>query len=207
MALFTGCGTALITPFRNGEVDYPALDHLVETQLEAGVDALIAAGTTGEPATMTWEEHLNVIRRASGIFDHVVVCIMKNAGKQRHMFSTTERVELARKCVERFPNVEVTTFDGLVAEYAATFPEGAVIVKGLRAHTDFENEFQMALINRKLNPGLDTMFLTAEHQYMFMSSSVIRELSRYDVDLSDFLPEQIIPDVREKNHLIDEGGK
>ena len=63
MALFTGCGTALITPFRNGEIDYPALDHLVETQLEAGVDALIAAGTTGEPATMTWEEHLNVIRR------------------------------------------------------------------------------------------------------------------------------------------------
>ena len=94
----------------------------------------------------------------------------------------------------------------LLADYARRMGS-SVIIKGLRAATDFENEFQMALINRKLNPGLDTMFLTAEHQYMFMSSSVIRELSRYDVDLSDFLPEQIIPDVREKNHLIDEGGK
>ena len=63
MALFEGCGTALITPFKNGEVDYPALDRLVETQIEAGIDALIAAGTTGEPATMTWDEHLSVIRR------------------------------------------------------------------------------------------------------------------------------------------------
>ena len=68
---------------------------------------------------------------------------------------------LARRVVSRFPNVEVDTFDGLLAEYAKTFPEGAVIVKGLRANTDFENEFQMALINKKINPELDTMFLTA----------------------------------------------
>ena len=142
--------------------------------------------------------HLNVIRRASGIFDHVVVCIMKNAGKQRHMFSTTERVELARKCVERFPNVEVTTFDGLVAEYAATFPEGAVIVKGLRANTDFENEFQMALINKKLNPELDTMFLTATEKYTFLSSSVVRELATYKADLTDFVPFEIIEDIQRR---------
>ena len=142
--------------------------------------------------------HLNVIRRASGIFDHVVVCIMKNAGKQRHMFSTTERVELARKCVARFPNVEVTTFDGLVAEYAATFPEGAVIVKGLRANTDFENEFQMALINKKLNPELDTMFLTATEKYTFLSSSVVRELATYKADLTDFVPFEIIEDIQRR---------
>ena len=142
--------------------------------------------------------HLNVIRRASGIFDHVVVCIMKNAGKQRHMFSTTERVELARKCVERFPNVEVTTFDGLVAEYAATFPEGAVIVKGLRANTDFENEFQMALINKKINPDLDTMFLTATQKYTFLSSSVVKELASYGADLSPFVPCEIIDDVMQR---------
>ena len=142
--------------------------------------------------------HLNVIRRASGIFDHVVVCIMKNAGKQTHMFTTQERVELAKKCVERFPNVEVTTFDGLVAEYAATFPEGAVIVKGLRANTDFENEFQMALINKKLNPELDTMFLTATEKYTFLSSSVVRELASYGADLTDFVPFEIIPDIRRR---------
>ena len=142
--------------------------------------------------------HLNVIRRASGIYDHVVVCIMKNAGKQRHMFSTTERVELARQSVERFPNEEVTTFDGLVAEYAATFPEGAVIVKGLRANTDFENEFQMALINKKLNPELDTMFLTATEKYTFLSSSVVRELATYKADLTDFVPFEIIEDIQRR---------
>ena len=91
--------------------------------------------------------HLNIIRRASGIFERVVVCIMPNAGKLHPMFTREERVALARRVVSRFPNVEVDTFDGLLAEYAKTFPEGAVIVKGLRANTDFENEFQMALIN------------------------------------------------------------
>lgn len=101
--------------------------------------------------------HLNIIRRASGIFERVVVCIMPNAGKLHPMFTREERVTLARRVVSRFPNVEVDTFDGLLAEYAKTFPEGAVIVKGLRANTDFENEFQMALINKKINPELDTM--------------------------------------------------
>ena len=93
--------------------------------------------------------HLNIIRRASGIFDRVVVCIMPNAGKLHPMFTREERVALARRVVSRFPNVEVDTFDGLLAEYAKTFPEGAVIVKGLRANTDFENEFQMALIDKR----------------------------------------------------------
>ena len=83
--------------------------------------------------------HLNIIRRASGIFDRVVVCIMPNAGKLHPMFTREERVALARRVVSRFPNVEVDTFDGLLAEYAKTFPEGAVIVKGLRANTDFDH--------------------------------------------------------------------
>lgn len=139
--------------------------------------------------------HLNVIRRASGIFEHVVVCIMKNAGKHSPMFTREERVELARRVVARFPNVEVTTFDGLIAEYARTFPEGAVIVKGLRANTDFENEFQMALINKKINPDLDTMFLTASEKYTFLSSSVVKELASYGADLSSFVPCEIIDDV------------
>ena len=139
--------------------------------------------------------HLNIIRRASGIFERVVVCIMKNAGKHSPMFTREERVELARRVVARFPNVEVTTFDGLIAEYARTFPEGAVIVKGLRANTDFENEFQMALINKKINPDLDTMFLTASEKYTFLSSSVVKELASYGADLSSFVPCEIIDDV------------
>ena len=148
--------------------------------------------------------HLNIIRRASGIFERVVVCIMPNAGKLHPMFTREERValarrvELLRRSTARFPNVEVDTFDGLLAEYAKTFPEGAVIVKGLRANTDFENEFQMALINKKINPELDTMFLTASQKYTFLSSSVVKELAGYGADLTPFLPYEIIDDVHER---------
>ena len=149
--------------------------------------------------------HLNIIERASKIFDRLIVCVMVNAAK-RPAFSREERVDMLKRVTRHLENVEIDASEELLAAYARRRDSG-VIIKGLRAATDFENEFQMALINRKLNPGLDTMVLTAEHQYMFMSSSVIRELSRYDVDLSDFLPEEIIPDVREKYHLIDEGGK
>ena len=93
----------------------------------------------------------------------------------------------------------------LLAEYAKR-KGGCVIIKGLRAGSDFENEFQMALINQNINPNLDTMFLTAEHQYMFLSSSTVKELASYGVDLSAFLPEEIIPDVERRirrNHKED----
>ena len=139
--------------------------------------------------------HLNVIRRASGIFERVVVCIMKNAGKNHPMFTREERVEMVREVTQRFPNVEVTTYDGLIAEFARSFPEGAVIVKGLRANTDFENEFQMALINKRLNPDLDTMFLTATEKYTFLSSSVVKELASYGADLSGLVPYEIIDEL------------
>ncbi len=149
--------------------------------------------------------HLNIIERASKIFDRLIVCVMINASK-KPIFTSEERLEMIRRVTRHLPNVEVDASQELLADYARR-KNSHVVIKGLRAATDFENEFQMALINRKLNPGLDTMFLTAEHQYMFMSSSVIRELSRYDVDLKDFLPEEIIPDVRDKNHRLNEGGK
>ena len=139
--------------------------------------------------------HLNVIRRASGIFERVVVCIMKNAGKSHPMFTREERVEMVREVTQRFPNVEVTTYDGLIAEFARSFPEGAVIVKGLRANTDFENEFQMALINKRLNTDLDTMFLTATETYTFLSSSVVKELASYGADLSGLVPYEIIDEL------------
>lgn len=137
--------------------------------------------------------HLNIIRRAANIFDRVIVCVMVNAGKKTPMFSRDERVELIRRVTVDLPNVEVDCSKELLAEYARR-KGGCVIVKGLRAGSDFENEFQMAIINRKINPNLDTMFLTAEPQYMYMSSSMVKELGSYDVDLSEFLPEEIIPD-------------
>jgi len=135
--------------------------------------------------------HLNIIRRAANIFDKLIVCVMVNAGK-RPMFSQEERVELIRRVTGDLSNVEVDCSAELLAEYAKR-KGSCVIVKGLRAGSDFENEFQMALINHKINPDLDTMFLTSEHQYMYLSSSTVKELGGYDVDLSDFLPEPIIP--------------
>ena len=149
--------------------------------------------------------HLNIIRRAAKIFDKLIVCVMVNVGKNP-MFSLEERVDLIRMVTKDLPNVEVDGSDMLLAEYAKTIGN-CVIVKGLRAGSDFENEFQMAMINHKINPDLDTMFLTAEHQYTYLSSSMVKELGRYHVDLSDFLPEQIIPIVQERIRTNNQGGK
>ena len=143
--------------------------------------------------------HLNIIQRAANIFDKLIVCVMVNAGKNP-MFTLEERVELIRRVTADIPNVEVDSSSELLAEYAKR-RGSCVIIKGLRAATDFENEFQMALINRKINPELDTMFLTAESQYMYMSSSIVKELGRYGVDLSDFLPEAIIPDFQARINM------
>ena len=148
--------------------------------------------------------HLNIIRRAAKIFDRLIVCVMVNTGK-KPMFTQEERVALIRRVTEDIPNVEVDCSDELLAEYAKR-KGSCVIVKGLRAGSDFENEFQMAMINRKINPDLDTMFLTAEHQYMYMSSSTVKELGHYGVDLSDFLPEEIIPDFQERIKINTQGG-
>jgi len=136
--------------------------------------------------------HLSIIERAAKIFDHLTVCVMVNSGKTP-MFDREERVELIRRVTRHIPNVEVESSTELLAEYARK-KGSCVIVKGLRAGSDFENEFQMALINRKINPDLDTMFLTTEHQYMYLSSSIVKELGKYGVALQDFLPEEIIPD-------------
>ena len=148
--------------------------------------------------------HLNIIRRAANIFDKLIVCVMVNAGKNP-MFTLEERVDLIRRVTQDLPNVEVDSSSELLAEYARR-RGSCVIVKGLRAGSDFENEFQMAMINHKINPDLDTMFLTAEHQYMYMSSSTVKELGSYNVDLSDFLPEQIIPDFKKRVSTIHQGG-
>lgn len=149
--------------------------------------------------------HLNIIRRASNIFDRLIVCVMVNAGKNP-MFTLEERVELIRRVTRDLSNVEVDSSNELLAEYAKR-KGSCVIVKGLRAGSDFESEFQMSMINRKINPELDTMFLTAEHQYTYLSSSMVKELGMYNVDLTDFLPEAIIPDFQERIHNTLQGGK
>ena len=152
--------------------------------------------------------HLNIIRRAASIFDRLIVCVMVNGGKHP-MFTLEERVELIRRVTSDIANVEVDCSNELLADYARR-KGSCVIVKGLRAGSDFENEFQMALINHKINPGLDTMFLTASSEYMYLSSSAVKELGTYGVELSDFLPAEIIPDFQqriEQRRLSVQGGK
>ena len=148
--------------------------------------------------------HLNIIRRAANIFDKLIVCVMVN-GVKKPLFSQDERVQMIRDVTADIPNVEVDSSCDLLAEYAKQ-KGSCVIVKGLRAGSDFENEFSMAIINNKINPNLDTMFLTAEHQYMYLSSSTVKELAGYDVDLSEFLPEKIIPVFKQRIADVRQGG-
>lgn len=148
--------------------------------------------------------HLNIIRRAANIFDRLIVCVMVNGAKSP-LFTQEERVRMIKEVVSDIPNVEVDSSCDLLAEYAMQ-KGSCVIIKGLRAGSDFENEFSMSIINHKINPNLDTMFLTAEHQYMYLSSSIVKELAIYDVDLSEFLPEQIIPVFKQRIADVRQGG-
>ena len=132
--------------------------------------------------------HLNIIKRAAQVFEKVVVCVMVNSAK-RPTFSLEERVEMIRKVTARFPNVEVASWDGLLAEYASRY-ESAVVVKGLRAMSDFEAEFQMALVNKRINPTLETLFLTASEKYTYMSSTIVKEMASYGADISEFVPRE-----------------
>ena len=136
--------------------------------------------------------HLNIIRRTSKIFDRVVVCVMNNANKPNPMFTVEEKLDMVIRTVD--------CSSGLLAEYAKQY-EGAVIVKGLRAASDFEYEFQMNLINKKINPALETMFLTASEKYTFLSSSIVREMAYYGADLTGLVPNEIIPDIQRKAEI------
>jgi len=140
--------------------------------------------------------HLDVVRRAAQIFDKVIICVMVNAEKNP-MFSLEERLAMVRKVTARFDNVEADTADMLLVEYARI--KGAnVIVKGLRVISDYERECQMALMNKKINPELDTLFLPATEQYTYLSSSLVKEMAKYGADLSECVPREIIADITDK---------
>jgi pantetheine-phosphate adenylyltransferase len=136
--------------------------------------------------------HLNILKRASRIFEKVYVCVMVNSGKQP-VLTLEQRLEYLRLTTGRFPNVIVDSSDKLLVDYAKE--KGAkVIVKGMRAVSDFDWEFQMALANSKIAPDIDTMFLMASQKYMYLSSTIVKEMARYGVDLSEFIPREIIDD-------------
>ncbi len=140
--------------------------------------------------------HLDIIQRAAACFDRVVVCVSPNAEKKNQMFTPEQKLRLVRAAVAGLPNVEAELWPGLLADFAAD--HGAdVIVRGVRNVTDFDAEYQMALINRGIHPQLETMLLPAGQAYQHFSSSMAREMIRYRQPLEKYLPMAIVPMVRE----------
>lgn len=131
--------------------------------------------------------HIDIISRASKMFDHVIVAVLNNLVKNPS-FTTDERIALLKEATRDFDNVEIVGFDGLLADYAKERGVN-VIVKGLRAVSDFEYEFQQALTNKKLNPELETVFLTSNAEYMYLSSSMVKQVASLGGDISSFVPE------------------
>lgn len=140
--------------------------------------------------------HVDIIQRAAACFDRVWVCVSPNAEKKNQMFTPEQKLHLVRLAVAELPNVEAELYPGLLADYAVS--HGAnVIVRGVRNATDFDVEYQLALINRTIYPELETMILPASAAYQHFSSSMAREMIRYHQPLEKYLPRAIIPTVRE----------
>lgn len=138
--------------------------------------------------------HLDIISRSAKMFSKVIVVVMTNANKSGGSFTVEERVEMIKKSVSGIPNVEVDYFGGLLADYAAK-KNAKAIIKGLRAVTDFEYEFQMALTNKKLNPNVETLFLTTSAENMYLSSSMVKQIASMGGDIADFVPPVIHNDI------------
>lgn len=148
-----------------------------------------------DPATYG---HLDVIRRAGLSFDSVVVGVLHNSAKSP-LFSVEERVNILKKATSNIPNVTIRAFDGLSVNFARE-NHAQVIVRGLRAVTDFEYELQMAQTNRVLAPDVDTVFLTTSLEYAYLSSTIMKEVARFGGDISKFAPPQIVEAVKAKLH-------
>lgn len=140
--------------------------------------------------------HIDIIERAASLFDKVIVVVMINY-KKKYSFSVEERVEMIKKCVSHLSNVEVDFSDGLLSEYAKQ-KSAYAIIKGLRAMSDFEYEFQMALANKKMNKSIETLFLTTNADFMYLSSSMVKQIASMGGDISDFVPKAIHKDIIER---------
>jgi pantetheine-phosphate adenylyltransferase len=130
--------------------------------------------------------HLDLIARASGFVDRLIIGILRNESKQP-LFSAPERIEMLREVVAGYPNVEVTSFDGLLVEFAAE-QHASLIVRGIRAISDYEYELQMALMNRRLRPGIETVFMMASEAHSFVSSRLVKEVIKLGGDIGGLVP-------------------
>ncbi len=140
--------------------------------------------------------HIDIVRRATDLFDEVIVTVARNPVKTA-MFTVAERIEMLNESLKDFDNVLVDSFDGLIVDHAKEV--GAVgIIRGLRAISDFEYEFQMALMNRKLNSKFKTIFLMPHEKYTYLNSTIIRNLAQFDADVSEFVPPIVVEKLKEK---------
>lgn len=145
---------------------------------------------TFDPVTLG---HRDIILRSSRLVDKLVIGVLPNSAKHP-WFSVEERIELLKKVTGDIPNVEIGSFDGLTVDYGKQIG-ASIIVRGLRAITDFEYELQIAQINHRLNPDIDTVFLTTSVEYSYVSSSIVKEVAAYGGDISGFVSPEIIQDI------------
>lgn len=141
--------------------------------------------------------HMDVLERAAKIFDKVIVSVARSTPKKT-MFTFEQRLQMMKFCAAKLKNVDVDGFDGLLVEYARR-KKACSVIRGLRAISDFEYEFQMALTNRKIAPDIETVFLMPGEKFSFISSTLVREIARYNGDLSSFVPKNIIKLLKSKN--------
>jgi len=140
--------------------------------------------------------HLDIVQRAARLFDRIIIGVYEKSNKHL-VFSTKERVELAKRAVANIPNVEVKSFHGLTVDFARN-EKAQVMIRGLRMNADFEKEFEMAMMNRKLAPDLDLLCLMASQEYQFLSSSLLKEVARLDGNINDLVPEYVAEALKRK---------
>jgi pantetheine-phosphate adenylyltransferase len=147
--------------------------------------------------------HKDIIDRGSRLFDKLIVAVLENPRKVP-LFTTEERVEMLKTIAHCYPNVEVDAFCGLLITYAK-LKNAQIIIKGLRAMSDFEFEFQMALVNRKLDPRLETMFMMTNNRYAFLSSSIVKEIAFFGGDICELVPSEVYNQVLRKIRDVNQG--
>ena len=140
--------------------------------------------------------HIDIIKRAAAISDELIVGVLQNKAKTP-LFSVEERVIMLREVTKNLKNVKIVTFEGLLIDFAAQM-DAKVIIRGLRAITDFEYELQMSQTNRKLNADIETLFLTTSLEYSFLSSTTVKEVASFGGDISQFVPEFVAEQITEK---------
>ena len=144
--------------------------------------------------------HLDIIERATKVFDQVIVVVLINPDK-KGLFTRDERVDLISRVVKKFPNVQVTSYIGLTINFLKD-NDAKVIIRGLRALSDFENEFQMALMNNKLEPDIETIFMMTNAKYLYLSSSSVKQVAAFGGCIEGLVPTEIIPDIIKKSKKI-----